>query len=91
MSLKTLFTDHPATVDETFGEHFVMASGFGWKMFIGAMACFVHAVFPFCCVKTGSGIITQLHGRMVTNRNTKQAPAAPQMAPTHAGDTLEAS
>ena len=71
MTLKTIFTAHPASVDETYGEHLVMASGFGWKMLLGALACFVHALLPFCFEKTGSGIITGLHDRMVVNRNRK--------------------
>ena len=71
MTLKTLFTDHPASVDETYGEHLAMASSFGWKMFLGALACFVHALLPFCFEKTGSGIITGLHDRMVLNRRRK--------------------
>jgi len=28
MSLKSKFTDHPATVGENYGEHFVSAMGF---------------------------------------------------------------
>ena len=66
--LKALFYDHPASVDETYGEHLVMASGFGWKMFLGAFACFAHAALPFCFEKTGSSIIEGLHDRMVVNR-----------------------
>jgi len=68
MALKTLFTAHPASVDETYGEHLVMASGFAGKMFLGALACFVHAALPFCFEKTGSRIIDGLHDRMVVNR-----------------------
>jgi hypothetical protein len=37
-------------------------------MLLAAGACFVHAVFPFLFVKTGSLAITQLHTAMVTNR-----------------------
>ena len=37
-------------------------------MFVGSLACFVHAVFPGLCVKTGSGVINDLHRRMVTHR-----------------------
>ena len=39
MELKTLFTEHPASVGETYGEHLVMASGFGIRMILGGMAC----------------------------------------------------
>ncbi len=75
MSLKTLFTEHPASVDETYGEHFVMATGFGTRMILGGIACLLHGIFPFLFVKTGSAQISTLHDRMVRNRNTKQLPA----------------
>jgi len=74
MTLKTLFTAHPASVDETYGEHLAMASSFGWAMLLGALACFLHALLPFCFEKTGSRIIAGLHDRMVTNRHRKAAP-----------------
>jgi len=63
-----LFTRHPASVGESYGEHFQAATGFGLRMLAGAIACLVHAVFPFLFVKTGSGIIRELHDRMVVNR-----------------------
>jgi len=69
------FTDHPASVDETYGEHMAMAASFGLRMFLGSLACFVHALLPFLFVKTGSRMITELHDRMVTNRR-RHGPAA---------------
>ncbi|MEM7254775.1 MAG: DUF6356 family protein [Pseudomonadota bacterium] len=63
-----LFTEHPASVGETYGEHFRHASGFGFTMLIGGLACLVHAVFPFLCLTTGSDRIRALHDRMVVNR-----------------------
>ena len=69
MSLKTKFTEHPATVGETYGEHFVSAMGFSLAMIRAAFCCAVHAVLPFLFVKTGSECITELHDRMVTNRS----------------------
>ena len=65
MSLKTLFTEHPASVDETYGEHFIMATGFGARMILGGFACLLHGIFPFLFVKTGSAQISTLHDRMV--------------------------
>jgi hypothetical protein len=67
--LKRLFTEHPATVGETYGEHFLAASGFASRMFVASLACFVHALLPFLCVKTGSRAISELHERMVAHRN----------------------
>jgi len=68
-----LFTEHPQSVGETYGEHLVMASGFGWRMMVGGFACLLHGLFPFLFVKTGSRIITGLHDRMVANRAVKRA------------------
>ena len=66
---KKIFIEHPQTVDETYGEHFVQATTFSAKMLFGAGACFVHAFIPCLCKTTGSGTIRELHERMVTNRN----------------------
>ncbi|MDX1709620.1 MAG: DUF6356 family protein [Rhodovibrionaceae bacterium] len=67
--MKELFTKHPASVDETYGEHMVMAASFGGRMFLASLACFVHAVFPFLFERTGSKAISELYERMVTNRH----------------------
>ena len=75
--IKHLFTDHPATVGESYTEHLAMAGRFAGRMLLGSAACLVHALLPFLFVKTGSAIITELHGRMVTNRDRLEtAPAA---------------
>ncbi|ANU06394.1 DUF6356 family protein [Paraurantiacibacter namhicola] len=63
-----IFTDHPASVGETYGQHLVHASGFGIRMIAGGIACLLHGIFPFLCVKTGSAQIVTLHDRMVTGR-----------------------
>lgn len=69
MSLKARFTDHPETVGETYGEHFVSAMGFSLSMLKAAFCCGVHAILPFAFEKTGSECITALYDRMVTNRS----------------------
>ena len=68
MQLARIFTDHPQSVDESYGEHLVTASGFGLRMILAGLACIVHALLPFLFVKTGSAQITVLHDRMVANR-----------------------
>ena len=75
MSLTKLFTDHPASVDETYGEHLVMATGFGVRMILGGFACLIHGLLPFLFVKTGSSQIAELHDTMVANRRRKPMPA----------------
>jgi hypothetical protein len=69
-----LFTRHPKSVDETYLEHMGVASSFGFRMIGAGIACLIHGLLPFACVKTGSAAITDLHDRMVVNRN-RHAPA----------------
>lgn len=65
---KRLFTEHPATVNETYGQHFASAMGFGLRMIWGGLVCFVHAFIPGVCCAKASEMITELHDRMITNR-----------------------
>ncbi len=69
-----LFTDHPASVGETYGEHLAMATGFGLRMILGGFACLIHGLLPFLFVRTGSAQVSTLHDRMVANRRRKQLP-----------------
>jgi hypothetical protein len=62
-----------------------MAFGFGGRMLVGALACFVHAVFPWLCLTRGSETIRALHHRMVSHRVVPQRdrsakPASPTLA-----------
>ena len=68
------FSEHPASVGESYLEHMAVAGSFGWAMLRGSLACFVHALLPFLFLTTGSGIINTLHTRMVTHRRTKPLP-----------------
>jgi len=58
-----LFTAHPASVDESFGEHFVFAMKFAGLLFAAAGAALVHAILPFMFEKTASKIIAKLYHR----------------------------
>lgn len=69
---KRLFMSHPASVGESYGEHFGHALSFAGAMLIGAIACLVHALIPALCERTGSAIITRLHDRMVVNRSQRR-------------------
>jgi len=62
------FTTHPASVGESYAEHARHAFGFGWAMLTGAVACFVHACFPWLHTRTGSRMVVRLYDRMVANR-----------------------
>ena len=71
--MRKLFTEHPATVGETYLEHLVAASGFGFKMVYCGIACLLHALLPFLFIKTGSKAITELHQAMITKRDRRVA------------------
>jgi hypothetical protein len=68
MSLRRWFTEHPASVGESYLEHLRTAFGFSSRMLVGSLACFVHALLPFAFTRTGSKCIDELHARMVTQR-----------------------
>jgi hypothetical protein len=67
------FTDHPASVGETYAEHVRAASGFGLAMIGGGLACIVHGLLPFLFTTAGSRVIGVLHDRMVVNRGRRRA------------------
>ncbi|MDB5363772.1 MAG: hypothetical protein JWO51_5069 [Rhodospirillales bacterium] len=58
------FTEHPASVGETYFEHLRFASRTGLTMLIGGCACFVHGLMPFLCITTGSRTIRALAARL---------------------------
>ena len=62
------FTDHPATVGETYPAHFQVATRFGLRMIAGGVAAVLHGIFPFLFTTTGSRTIEALHGEIVAKR-----------------------
>ena len=74
------FTEHPASVGESYGEHWSAAMGFGLRMFAASLACMIHAFLPGLFVRTGSRAIEQLHNRMVVNRRRHHGAGAPSIA-----------
>lgn len=72
--IRKAFTEHPASVGETYWQHLAHASSFGIRMVLGGFACMLHGLLPFLFVKTGSKQITTLHDRMVVNRSKLPAP-----------------
>ena len=76
MNLLRAFTDHPASVGESYTEHLAHAACFGVRMIAAGIACLVHALLPFLFVRTGSVAITELNDRMVVNRHAAPPPLA---------------
>jgi len=66
-----VFTRHPASVGETYGQHFLSASSFALRMFWGGLACLLHGIFPFLFTTTGSAQIRLLYEKMVTHRHRR--------------------
>ncbi len=62
------FTQHPASIGETYWQHLGVAFSFAIALFGAAFAALVHAFLPSCFEKTASLKITELHNRMVHNR-----------------------
>ena len=70
---RKLFLDHPASVGETYGEHAAFATSVGWTMFVGSLACFVHALVPALFQTTGSTAIMALHEKVTGAREKASA------------------
>jgi len=68
MTLKQFFTEHPASVDETYFEHFKVAARFARCLTLAAGAAAVHAVVPSMCTTTASERICQLHDEMTSGK-----------------------
>jgi len=83
MGIRRHFTEHPASVGETYFEHLCAASGFALRMLGGAIACFMHALLPFTFKNTGSDCISALHERMILKRRRLAPPSAPSVLAQH--------
>lgn len=68
---KRLFVDHPKSVDETYIEHFGVASSVGIAMICGGLCALVHAVVPGWCITSASDTIQRLRRIMVEKRRAK--------------------
>src|SRR5829696_9107361 len=64
MQIKGLFTSHPASVGETYGEHMRVALSFAGPLAKAAGAALVHAFLPFLFTTTASLTVKRLYDRM---------------------------
>jgi hypothetical protein len=79
--MKHLFTEHPASVNETYLQHLRSAWSFAWQMVLGALNCFIHGLVPFLFEKSGSGRIAHLHDRMIIHRSRPPTVREPDFPP----------
>ncbi len=73
MNLSKLFTEHPASVDETYFGHMAFAAWFASRLFMAGCAALVHAVLPFLFKTTASRIVRELYERTAKRKRTHHA------------------
>mgnify|MGYP006878994731 FL=1 len=64
MAMTRHFTEHPASVGESYTEHFRVAAHFARCLTKAAGAAAVHAVVPSMCKTTASECIRDLYAEM---------------------------
>ncbi|MFO6420516.1 DUF6356 family protein [Hylemonella sp. W303a] len=67
-SLHRFFTEHPASVGESYLQHLCAALSFAGPLLIAAVCATLHAMLPGLFPRTASQIVARLHVRMVTHR-----------------------
>lgn len=72
MRLTRLFTEHPASLGESYPEHMRASLSYAVPLLGAALAAFVHALFPFLFTTTASATAKRLYERM-----TKRCLACP--------------
>lgn len=68
-----LFKDHPASVGESYTEHFGVAARFGARMIRGGLGAIVHAFLPALCKTSGSRAVAALYAEMVAKRTAARS------------------
>lgn len=92
MGIRAKFTDHPASVGETYGEHFLVATHFAAELAKASFACAVHAFYPNACTTTASGKVRALYAEMNSGaRGDLAAPEGVAVLPSAALDGPSAS
>jgi hypothetical protein len=66
------FTAHPASVGETYAQHFQFALAFGVRMTLGGLAAAVHALFPFLFATTASRALAELNSMLERSTRSRQ-------------------
>jgi hypothetical protein len=77
--MRISFTEHPASIGETYFSHLFSALAFCGKLSLALGACFCHAILPFTFEKTGSRILTELMDDMVHHCDKRVTPANSDM------------
>jgi len=54
------FTEHPASVGESYWQHLAFALGFSLRLLLAGLAALVHALLPFLFKTTASRLIAEM-------------------------------
>ena len=54
------FTEHPASVGESYWQHLAFALGFAVRLLLAGLAALVHALLPFLFKTTVSRLIAEM-------------------------------
>ena len=76
MGLRRHFTEHPASVDESYFEHFKVAAHFAKELMGAAMCCAIHAVVPSMHTSTASTKVRALCDEMSAGKRGELAEVA---------------
>ena len=55
-----LFTDHPASVGETYIQHYIAAASLSLKLSMASLAQLVHAILPFVRPPCGTDVCSMI-------------------------------
>ena len=70
--MRKWFTEHPASVGETYFAHMFTAFSFGGRLLSAGVACLIHGLLPFCFTNTGSSSVKQLNQEMIEARKRRR-------------------
>jgi len=63
------FTEHPASVGETYWQHLIFAGRFSIMLFAAAFAALIHAIIPAFFETTASKTIRKMFAEMESRHN----------------------
>ena len=66
--INKLFLDHPKSVCLTYIDHFKLSSNIGIKLGVASIKAFIHAILPFCFIKSSSNIVEEIDYLLKINK-----------------------
>ena len=73
LTIQRAFTEHPASVGETWGQHARVALSAAGTLAMAAMAATLHAIVPALFPTTASRAVDRLHARIHGPRGAEAA------------------